>query len=85
MGIVLVSRRYFFGPSPRSSSTVVHSVARDSGGSGDGVGVVVGEGLRRVVVDLGQLHRQHRLRDGDGQVVSRRRRSGTARPSSAAG
>jgi hypothetical protein len=34
LGIVLVSRRYFFGPSPRSSSTVVHSVTRDSGGSG---------------------------------------------------
>src|SRR4051812_28292204 len=33
-GIVLVSRLYFFGPSPRSRVTSTHSVARDSGASG---------------------------------------------------
>ena len=39
----------------------------------------------RVVVDLGQLDRQHRLGQRDAAARPRRRRSGTARPSSAGG
>ena len=34
LGIVLVSRRYFLRPSPRSSSTLTQSGTRASGGSG---------------------------------------------------
>ena len=43
------------------------------------------ERLRRVVVDLGQLDRQHALRAARAPRRPRRRRSGTARPSSAGG
>ena len=72
-------------PSPRSSSTSTHSGTRDSGGSGELLASSGSNVFGRVVGHLGQRHRQHRVGHGVGDPAPRRRRSGTARPSSAAG
>ena len=79
--MVLVSLRYVRGPSPRSSSTISKPGALDSGGRGSSLSRRRAAGSR----SWRQLHRAASTRAARWAARSRHRRSGMARPSTAAG
>ena len=81
-GMVLSSRRYRRGPSPRSSSTSTQSVARASGGTGSLDSSCCGRGGNRSSPAARPAAAPRAARWA---ARRRRRRSGTARPSSAGG
>ncbi len=84
MGIVFVSRKYVRGPSPRSSSTSTQSRLRPSAGSG-WESASSGAKVRGAKLSTSGARRAASRRAGRSGSPSRRRRWGTAHPSSAPG